>query len=94
MAEGLDGGAHARHVAVVVRAPHVDDQVEVATELVAVIRDVGQQVGVLAVALDEHPVLVVAEHGGAQPDRPLALLDHVALAQVVERVGDGTGREQ
>ena len=69
VAERLHGGLHPRHVAVVVGAPDVDEQVEAAGELVAVVGDVGQQVGVLAVALDQHPVLVVAEVGGAQPDR-------------------------
>ena len=56
-------------VAVVVGAPDVDQQVEAPGELVAVVGDVGEQVGELAVALDQHPVLVVAEVGGAQPHR-------------------------
>ena len=63
-------------VAVVVGAPDVDEQVEAAGELVAVVGDVGQQVGGLAVGLDEHAVLVVAEVGAAQPDGAVGVVDH------------------
>ena len=65
---------HPCHVAVVVGAPHVDLAVEAALALVLVVGDVGGEVGVLAVGAHEHPILVVAEVGRAQPQRPLAAI--------------------
>ena len=65
-------------VAVVVGAEHVDQAVEAALELVAVVGDVGGEVGRLAVGADQDPVLVVAELGRAQPGRALALVDVAA----------------
>ena len=70
-------------VAVVVGAPDVDEQLEAAGELVAVVGDVGQQVGGLAVGLHEDAVLVVAEVGGAQPDGAVLLEHHPAVAEVL-----------
>ena len=68
-------------VAVVVGAEQVDAQVEAALPLVEVVGGVGGEVGRLAVALDEDPVLVVAEVGRAQPDRAVLLEDVALLAQ-------------
>ncbi len=81
-------------VTVVIRTPDVDQQVVAAGELVAVIGDVGQQVRGLAVGLDEHAVLVVAEVGGAQPDRTVGVVHLAAGAQVVERRLDGVAVDQ
>jgi hypothetical protein len=52
--------------------------VEAALALVDVVGGVGGEVGELAVGLDQHPVLVVVEVGGAQPQRAVGL-EHVAL---------------
>src|SRR2546427_6872508 len=41
--------------------------------LVAVIRDIGDEIGIRAVALFEHAILVVAEGGRAEPERPVRL---------------------
>ena len=71
-AERLVGRLHPRHVAVVVGAPHVDLAIEAALALVLVVGDVRREVGVLAVGAHQHPVLVVAEVGRAQPQRALA----------------------
>src|SRR3546814_5139683 len=60
-------GLQAGDGAGVIGAPDVDELLVAAGELVAVVRDVGQQVGGLAVALHEDAVLVVTEVGGAQP---------------------------
>ena len=61
-AEGSHTGLHARHVALVVGAPDVDDAVEVAQdELVVVVGDVGGEVGRDAVAAHQHVVLVLAQ---------------------------------
>ena len=54
-------------VAVVVRAPDVDQQFVAALQLVEVIGDVGGEVGLLAVGAHHHAVFVVAEFGGLEP---------------------------
>ena len=57
--------------------------------LVEVVRRVAGEVGQLAVGPDQHPVLVVAEVGGAHPDRTVGV-EHVALAaQLLQAVGHG-----
>ena len=71
---GREHGAQARDVAVVVGAEHVDQQVVAAPGLVEVVGDVGGEVGGVAVAADQHAVLVVAVGGGAEPDRALGLV--------------------
>ena len=86
-------------VARVVGAEHVDHVLEAAQVLVAVIGDVGGEIGVAAVRLDQRPVDVVAIVGGAE-QRLLAVfplvgrlalgrlqpacVDHALLAQPVE----------
>ena len=93
VAEGLHRGLQPRDVAVVVGAPHVDEQVEAPGELVPVVGDVGQQVGVLAVGLDEHPVLVVAEVGRPQPGGAVGLVGHLPLVDVLRLVRGVPGQE-
>ena len=83
VAERLHAGLQARDVAVVVGAPDVDEQLVAAGELVAVVGDVREQVGGLAVGLHEDAVLVVAEVGGAQPHGAVLLEDHAVVAQVL-----------
>ena len=84
-AEGLDRGAHAGHVAMVVGAEDVDQPAEAALELVPVVGDVGGEVGRFAVGPDQHPVLVVAEGRRAQPE---GLVAAVGVAGLVE-LGEG-----
>ena len=67
VAERLHAGLQPGDVAVVVGAPDVDEELVAPVELVAVVGEVGEQVGRLAVGLHQHAVLVVAEVGGAQP---------------------------
>ncbi len=62
------------HRPVVVRAPDVDEAVEAAAELLDDIADVGAEVRPLAVRLANHPVLVVAEGGGSEPERAVVLV--------------------
>ena len=71
-AQGLIGRLHPGHIAVVVGTPHVDLAIEAALALVLVVGDVRGEVGVLAAGANQHAVLVVAEFGGAQPQRALA----------------------
>ena len=52
--------AHARHVAVVIRAPHVDEMLEAARALVEDEGDVGREIGLDAVLAHDHAVLLVA----------------------------------
>ena len=71
---GLQAGAHPGDRAVVVGALDVDRLGEAALELGQVIGDVGHEVGVAAVGLAHHAVLVVAVVGGAQPERAALLV--------------------
>ena len=73
-----------------VRAEEVDGRVEAPGALVDVIGRVGREVRHLAVGLDEHPVLVVAEVGGAQPCGPVELEDVPLLAQPFHATLHGT----
>ena len=81
-AEGGEPRPQPGHVAVVVRAEHVEQPAAAALELVAVVGDVGQEVGGLAAGADQHPVLVVAEGGGAQPGGAVGLVDLAARLQL------------
>ena len=69
VAIGTDQRLVPTDVAVVIRAEHDHDPVEAPLALVQVIGAVGGEVGPVAVALDQWPVLVVAEGGRAQPGR-------------------------
>ena len=84
VAEHRHGGVHADHVAVVVRPEDVHQPVG-PRELVPVVRHVGHQVGGLPVALDQHPVLVVAMVGAAQPDSAALLVDGTGGPKVGQR---------
>ena len=84
-AERLDRGPDPGHVAVVVGAEDVDQAVEAALQLVPVVGDVRRQVGRLAVGADQDPVLVVAEVGGAQPERVLVAVGVAALLEFGQR---------
>ena len=68
-AQRLQRGFHARHVAVMIGTPQVDRVPEAPRALVAMVGDVGQEVGRRAAALLHHAILVVAEAGGAQEGR-------------------------
>ena len=72
----------------VVRAPDVDEVVETAAELLGHVPDVGGEIGRLAVRAEDHPILVVAEIGRAEPDRAVLLVDVAAFAQPLDRPRD------
>ncbi len=82
---------HARHVAVVVGAPDVDQVVEAAVHLVAVVGDVGQEVGGRAGLADEHAVLVVAVVGGAQPHGAVGVVELAVAVELAQRLADLAG---
>ena len=93
-AEPLRGGLQARDVAVVVGAEDVDRALEAAVELVQQVGDVGREVGGHAVLAHHHAVLLVAEGGGLEPQRAVALR-HVALGlQRVDRLRHRPGGGQ
>ena len=78
----------------VVGAPDVDEVLPPAVELVAVVREVGQEIGGVAVGLHEHAVALVAEVGGAQPGGAVGL-EHVSpVAEIGEHLGDGAALVQ
>ena len=65
-------------VSVVIGTKKVDVHVETAGALVDVVGGIRGEIGVFAVGLDEHAILVVTEIGRAQPDGAI-LLEDMAL---------------
>ena len=88
-AEGHQRAAHARDVAVMIRAPDVDQQFVPALQFVEVIGDVGGEVGFLTIGADHHAVFVVAELRGLEPLRAIFRVDTAALAQLGQGAIDG-----
>ena len=88
LAEGDEPGAHPRHVAVMIGAEHVDEALEAALALGEVIGDVGGEIGLLPVLAHHHAVLLVAELGGAEPQRAVAALQASLRLEQRERVID------
>ena len=70
-----------------VGAPDVDEVFPPALELVAVVREVGQEIGGIAVGLHEHTVALVAEVGGTQPRRAVLLVHEPTAAEIGEHLG-------
>ena len=88
--QGIADAADALDVAVVVGAPDVDDVVD-ALELIPVIGDVGGEVGVLAVGLDQNAVLVIAQVGGAEPQGAVLGVEVAHLVELLKSAVDGGG---
>ena len=76
------------HLTVVIGAPDVDQVLPTAFELAAVVGEVGQKVGGVAVGLHEHAVALVAEVGGPQPRGAVLLVHEPALAEIGEHGRD------
>lgn len=57
-----------------VRAPDIDHLFVTALEFIQVISDVGCEIGKLAIFPLHHPVFLVAEIGGTEPDRAILLV--------------------
>ncbi|MNS90914.1 hypothetical protein D3C72_1249860 [compost metagenome] len=79
--DSLQAGAHARDGAVVVAALDIDGLHEAALPFHQVIRDIRHEIRVGAVRLAHDAVLVVAEVGGAQPQRAILLVGVAGLDQ-------------
>ena len=86
--------AHARHVAVVVRAEYVDQRVETADAFVEVIGDIRCEVSAYAVLALHDPVFIVAKGGGAKPQRAVFLIQMSSRAQPLERPIDGAAGDE
>src|SRR5690554_40709 len=63
VAEGLDSSFHAPDISMVIWAPNVNQFSKASLELIMVIGNVCGYIGVGSVALDNHPVLVIAKLG-------------------------------
>ena len=90
IAKSVADAAYALDVTVVVGAPDVDDVID-ALELIPVIGDVGGEVGVLAVGLDQDAVLVVAQIGGAEPQGAVLGVEVAHLVELLKSAVDGGG---
>ena len=69
---------------VVVGAPDVDQMIEPAAELLGHVADVRSEVGRLAVGPIDHPILVVAEVGRAEPHSAVLLVDVASLPESLD----------
>ena len=94
VAEGRAQRHQPADVPVVVGAEHDQAAVEAALPLVEVVGRVAGDVGALAVGLDDHPVLVVAELLGAEPQRAVLLVGVAHLGEPLDRAVDRAGLVQ
>ena len=91
--QGVGSGADSGHVALVVGPPDLHHPLEVPQEeLIVVVGQVGGQVGGLAVAADEHVVLLLAQLAGGEPDGALPLHQIASVAQDSHHLVEGAGR--
>ena len=90
IAKSVADAADAVDIAVVVGAPDVDDVID-ALELIPVIGNVGGEVGVLAVGLDQDAVLVIAQVGGAEPQGAVLGVEVTHLVELLKGAVDGGG---
>ena len=74
----------------VVGAPDIDDVVD-ALELIPVIGNIGGEVGVLAIGLDQDAVLVIAQVGGAEPQGAVLGIEVAHLVELLKSAVDGGG---
>ena len=85
--EGLHHRLHARHVALVIGSPDVDDSVETAPpELVTVVGDIGREVRWRARAAHDDVVLLIAQRSGSEPLRAVAHRGVATLAEEGHRL--------
>ncbi|OIQ71401.1 hypothetical protein GALL_469800 [mine drainage metagenome] len=84
----LQTGTYPRDGAMVIRTLDVDRAMKAALPLGDVIGHVGQEIGVAAVGLAHHPVFVVAEVGGAQPERAVLLIRVAGCDEALDGVRD------
>ena len=81
MAECLHRRLDARDVAVMIRAPDIDDTAEPALVLIMVVGDIRGEVRRHAVIADDHAILVIAIGRGFQPKGAVFLIDIAVILQ-------------
>ncbi len=79
--EALQTGTHPRDGAVVVSPLLIDDPCEAPLPFIVVVGDIGHKVGIAPFAFAHHPVFVITEIGGAQPERVLLFKSVASLFQ-------------
>ena len=86
VAERLQRGLHAGHVAMVIGTEQVDDPVGGPELHVVMERHVDRRVGQLAVRLAHDPILVVAERGRAKPERAVGVVTEPARRELCQHL--------
>ena len=86
--QGTQGRLHPRNVTVMIRAPHIDDAIEAALQLLVMVGDVGGEVSVEPVLSLHDTILIVAEDGGAKPGGAVILVQMTVRAQFVQSARD------
>src|SRR4051812_28747834 len=77
-----------------IRAPDVDEQLPATVRFVPVIREVGEQVRRFTTGADDDLVFAVTELLGADPDRTVVVVRHLARAKVLESAFDRAGLDE
>jgi hypothetical protein len=86
---GLHHRLHARNVAMVIRAPDVDEEIISAPQLILVVGDIGSQIGVLAVLFPHDTILLVTECRGSEPPGTFLLKQEMLRFQFIQNPLDG-----
>src|SRR5512147_2209264 len=94
MAESLDHRLYPGNVAVVIGTPDVDELREAPGKLVPVVGYVRGEIGVLAVLLDDDPVLVITEGSGLEPKRAGLFIGKAALFKLLNGALDRIVRKK
>ena len=85
-AHGGQNGSNASDVAMMVGAPDIDQNVETTLFLPIVVRNVGREVGVVAISLAHNAVFLVAVLGRLEPHSAILLVDVTLVLQVANAV--------
>ena len=86
--------AHARHIAMVIRAEHINQACEAAFALAQVIGEIRCEIRTLAIGADQHTVLVIAVAAGAEPHGPVLAIELAPCLELIERVLDRAAAHQ
>ena len=84
--QDIQSGFQPSHMAVMVRAPNIDDSVKAPLfKFVPMVGDIRGKIGIKAVGPAKHVVFVAAVLAGAQPERPFFFIGSAFLGQQVYR---------
>ena len=84
----LDTRKHVRYRCDMVGAEYVEDQIESTYEFLTMVCDIGQAIGRLSGAFDDHPVLLQTEVGRFQPDRSILIIRDPLLPERLDDLFD------